>query len=183
MPSANPQKRKFLVTLLIVTVAAAGLIGGLGVRYLLEAEPTYADFAEYLPYFKPINRTNPAADTWEGKTLLINFWATWCPPCIEEMPLLDHFNSEFGEQNFQVVGIAFDDLEPVEEFIRQYQLEFLSLTANLALVDELMDVLGNDKLVLPFSVVFASDGVILLRKFGPFEEAELTAIVTDLGRG
>ena len=183
MSSAKPQRRKMLIILVIVAGASAGLIGGLGARYLLEAEPTYAEFAEYLPYFKPINRTETAADNWEDKTLLINFWATWCPPCIEEIPLLDHFNSEYGEQKFQVVGIAFDDLEPVEEFIRQYRVNFLSITGNVALVDELMDILGNDQLVLPFSVVFANDGVISLRKFGPFEEAELSAIVTNSGRG
>ena len=180
MPSANSLKRKFLFTSLIIACASVGLIGGLGVRHLLDAEPTYSDFADYLPYLKPINRAEAASDNLEGKTLLVNFWATWCPPCIEEIPMLDHFNSEFGEQEFQVIGVAFDDPEPVVEFIQQHQVEFLSITGDVTVVDQLMNALGNDQLVLPFSVVFTNAGILALRKFGPFEEAELSAIVNNL---
>ena len=59
-----------------------------------------------------------------GKTLLINFWATWCAPCRQEMPMLMELQREYGEQGFQVLGIALDDVQSVRDFVQQYGINY-----------------------------------------------------------
>ncbi len=108
----------------------------------------------------------------DGRPLLINFWATWCPPCIEELPLLDALHQRSGADGLQVIGIALDDPAAVEKFLGELPVEFPMFLAQPGRVD-LSTTLGNANSVLPYSVLIDAEGHIAKRKFGAFSEASL----------
>jgi thiol-disulfide isomerase/thioredoxin len=109
-----------------------------------------------------------------GRPLLLNFWATWCPPCVEEMPMLDRFQREHRGAGWQVLGLAVDAAQPVREFLSRRPVGF---TIGLAAVQgvALARALGNAGGALPFSVVFDTRGDAVERKLGALNWADLTA--------
>lgn len=109
-----------------------------------------------------------------GKPLIINFWATWCAPCIRELPLIDRFHQTHAAAGWQVVALAIDGPTPVREFLQKHRL---GVPVGLAGVDgtELVRTLGNTQGGLPFTVLISADGRIAERKLGEISEAELAA--------
>lgn len=107
-----------------------------------------------------------------GRPLLINFWATWCPPCIEELPLLSAFYRENAPKGWQVLGLAVDKREPVRAFMQRHPLGFPVVLAGMEGLD-LSKKLGNQVGGLPFSVLIGSGGGVLARKIGKLSERDL----------
>ena len=109
--------------------------------------------------------------SFRGKPLLINFWATWCAPCLREMPELDRFHREFSPRGWQVLGLAIDGPTPVREFLTRVKIGFPIGLAGLDGTD-LVHSLGNPQGGLPFSVMVGASGQLLHRKMGAtsFEE-------------
>ena len=109
-----------------------------------------------------------------GKPLLLNFWATWCPPCIDELPLLNSFFKQNKSNGWQVVGIAVDQLAAVQTFLQHTPLQFPVAMAGLPGI-ELSRTLGNLSGALPFTLVFGSNGDVLHRKMGRVTLEDLAA--------
>lgn len=107
-----------------------------------------------------------------GQKLLINFWATWCPPCVKELPELAEFQREFKAQGWQVVGLAVDAPTPVRAFLQKLPLDFPQGLAGLT-GTQLARTLGNSQGGLPFSVALGADGLIQWRKTGATSLTEL----------
>lgn len=115
---------------------------------------------------------------WEGKIRVINFWASWCPPCRAEMPAFSRIQQQFSGKNVQFIGIALDAAEPVTTFLRTTPVTYPILLASPALLD-LTVPLGNQVQGLPFSIIVDAKGRLAATKLGQWDEAELAG---ELGR-
>ncbi|MGA8513867.1 MAG: TlpA disulfide reductase family protein, partial [Burkholderiaceae bacterium] len=104
--------------------------------------------------------------------LVLNFWATWCPPCVEELPLLEAFYKLNAAKNWQVIGIAVDNAKAVKQFLGKMPLSFPTPVAGLA-GTELSRSLGNVSGGLPFTVVFDASGQVALRHIGKLSAAQV----------
>ena len=113
-----------------------------------------------------------------GRPLLINFWATWCPPCVQELPEIDRFARSHASQ-LRVVGLAIDSLAPVQDFLKRQPVGFAIGLAGFAGTD-LSRNLGNTAGGLPFTVLLGADGAVAQRKIGQTHYAELEGWVKRL---
>lgn len=156
--------------------ALAGVGAGLAWRTsqrqsqaLSEAEASF-----WQQQFVQLNGAMLATASLKGKPLVLNFWATWCPPCVEELPLLNAFFSENGAKGWQVLGLAVDQVAPVTRFLTQSPLAFPVALAGFPGID-VSKSLGNLTGGLPFTVVFGSAGTVLHRKMGKLIPDDLRA--------
>lgn len=108
-----------------------------------------------------------------GQPLLLNFWGTWCPPCVKEMPDLDRFSKQFGPQGWRVVGLAVDNLKAVREFLARTPVSYAIGLVGFEGVD-LARALGNAQSGLPYTVAIGANGRVLQRKAGATTLDELT---------
>lgn len=111
-----------------------------------------------------------------GKRLLINVWASWCGPCIEEMPELDRFAATQGADGVQVIGLALDTPEGVRDFTAQVPVRYPIVLDTPGPADASV-WLGNAKGVLPYTVLVDADGRIARQKIGPFAHGEISGWV------
>ncbi|NUO74979.1 MAG: TlpA family protein disulfide reductase [Lysobacter sp.] len=118
----------------------------------------------------------PAAHA--GKPILVNLWASWCGPCIQEMPELDRFAASQGANGTQVVGIALDDAEAVQAFLKRVPVRYTILLDEPGPRDAGVQ-LGNPKGVLPYTVLISADGRLIKQKIGPFQHGEIDNWVAD----
>ena len=129
-----------------------------------------------LPGLDGTPRTLP--DAWPGRPLLVNLWASWCGPCIEEMPELQRFATEQGDNGVQVVGIALDDAASVQAFLERIPVAYPILIDTPGPADAGVR-LGNPKGVLPYSVLISAEGELLKQRIGPFAPGEISGWARD----
>lgn len=116
---------------------------------------------------------------YKGKIIVLNFWATWCSPCREEMPELSELYTEYKNKNVVVLGIAVDELNLVKEFSKNSPVSYsLFVAENEGMV--LSDNLGNDKGVLPYTVIINTDGTVVDTYFGRVSKPLLETALNPL---
>lgn len=170
----NSKSRTRRRTLYAMAAAVAGLAGA-GLAWW-RYSPAPVD-EEAMPglwqlEFDTPTGTKLALQSLRGRPLLINFWATWCSPCIEELPLLNAFYRENADSGWQVIGIAVDKLEPVKAFLARQPLAFPVALAGMEGLT-LSRTLGNQVGGLPFTVLIGADGRVLNRKIGKLSAQDL----------
>jgi thiol-disulfide isomerase/thioredoxin len=116
-------------------------------------------------------------EQWRGKLLLINFWATWCAPCLAEIPELVKLQSQYGSQGLQIVGPAMDDVDAVKAALGPLKFNYPIMIGEVDAMIATMEKLGNQAGVLPYSILVSPEGHIVDRHFGPFTPSELQALV------
>ncbi|WP_456377786.1 TlpA family protein disulfide reductase [Thiolapillus sp.] len=171
----------------LALLALAGLLLGGGVAGIYEWRQASQETPQQVPdpYSQLPDFSLPNieggqwhAEQWRNKILVINFWASWCPPCRKEMPMFVRLQEEFAEQGVLFVGIAIDDEQAARDFIDTYGIEFPVLLGE----DRAMDLsrqLGNRFQALPYTVV-ANGGNILHRQAGEVLESELRPLLEKL---
>lgn len=156
-------------------VGVAAMAAGAGVAWWrLRPGPSLdgAETAFWGSAFPGVKGETLAMSPLRGRPLLVNFWATWCPPCVDELPLINRFHREQASRGWQVLGLAVDQAAPVARFLSHTPLDFPVALAGFA-GTELSRSLGNVSGALPFSVVFGADGSVLHRKLGKVSPEEL----------
>jgi len=112
---------------------------------------------------------------WDGQVVLVNFWATWCGPCRQEMPLLDHAGTTWAEKGLRVVGVAIDDPDAVRTFLKDNPVRYPILVDDDSNGADPSLIFGDTRGVLPFSVLIGRDGRVLDQRAGSFSQASLTS--------
>lgn len=113
---------------------------------------------------------------WEGKVLLVNFWATWCAPCREEIPLIQQAREQYKDRNLEVIGVAVDQKQPVEEY-----RDALAIAYPLLLIEDdpisFLSRFGDEQGVLPHSAILGRAGEILATHTGPLTPDQLEQFI------
>ncbi len=115
-----------------------------------------------------------ALRTLRGRLLVVNFWASWCPPCIAEMPGLSQFARQHPE--VRLIGIAVDEAKPVSDFLQRSPVSYPVLVAGDRGID-LIDALGDVQHDLPYTVVIRADGHVVAQHLGRIDPAALQRLV------
>ena len=160
----------------VATVAALAGAGVAWRRYATQAVSADALATVWASEFEtPKGETLKLAD-FRGKPLVLNFWATWCPPCVEEMPLLDAFFRQNAVNGWQVIGLAIDQPSRVRQFMGQFPVQYPIALGGMN-GSELGRQLGNEQGGLPFTVVFDAAGNVKLQKLGKLSADEVKSWV------
>jgi len=116
---------------------------------------------------------------WQGKILIINFWATWCPPCLKEIPEFIELQSEYAEQNVQFIGIAIDSPQLVEDYLSFIDINYPILIAE-AEGSKLSRELGNSINAVPFTIIVNQQSQIVFRHPGELSKQKLRELIEPL---
>lgn len=171
--------------LLVAIVAAVALGAGVYVASQRTALPkagsaTPAAVAELMKLSLPdAAGKEQRLDQWRGKVMVVNFWATWCAPCREEMPEFIRAQKEYGDKGVQFIGIAIDQADKVQQFVGEIGLNYPALVAGMSAM-ELSKALGNDLMALPFTVVLDRSGSVAHTQLGILKPDKLASLVKSL---
>lgn len=116
---------------------------------------------------------------WSDKVVVVNFWATWCAPCREEIPVFVKLQDKYRDRGLQFVGIAIDQPEKVRPFAAEFGMNFPVLIGGADAID-LTRALGNRASVLPYTLVIDRTGKAVHKKVGAVREAEIEAMLSSL---
>jgi len=139
------------------------------------SEPTIGPAAVHATQFSDTDGRPQSLGQFQGKVVVLNFWATWCAPCREEMPAFTQLQRRWGARGVQFVGVSSEDAAKVARFGRELAINYPLWVGEAAA--ELSRRLGNSAGVLPYSVVLDGSGKVLEQKVGPYRDWELDAIL------
>jgi thiol-disulfide isomerase/thioredoxin len=167
-----------LKNLLLLIAAVLALIGGYWLAQTLRPEPEISAIKTYgggemISFTLPdLDGRKHSIEEWRGKVIVLNFWATWCPPCREEIPLLVDLQERRAAEGLQVVSVAIDNETAVRPYRQSAGINYPILMGG----DEALDLIaryGNSMGALPFTAIIDRDGTIAVRKLGAFTRNEL----------
>jgi len=169
----RPSTRKAVV---IVVLALAGALGGLWTSHVMRGDATTSATPAPEITLTDLNGKPVSLTQYRGKLLLVNFWATWCAPCLKEIPLIINAQKRYGAQGFQVIGPALDDVKDVQALAAKLGINY-PIMADFASADAAMATLGNKQGALPFSVFVDQKGNIFKTVLGGLREDDLNSLI------
>lgn len=172
--TSTPTRRRWLFGGVAAAAAFAGAGGALWQHRGASASGEVLEAEFWALRFERPEGGELALASLKGKPLLLNFWATWCPPCVEEMPMIDAFFRENSSNGWQVVGLAIDQPSAVKKFLTQTPVSYPIGLAGLQ-GTEWVKRLGNTAGGLPFTLVIDGGGTVAARKMGKLDAGDLRA--------
>jgi len=176
MNNLNNSKRAAMVAIAAVAAGAAGF----GAHRLLRSRSgTPAAIPKDLRQLSlpDLEGTPQSLMQWRNKVLLVNFWATWCEPCREEVPALINMQSAHAGRGLQIVGISVDSVDNALDFSLKFKINYPLLIAGYEIV-ELLRELGNTSGSLPYTVILDREGNVLTTHLGGLTESELEKLLS-----
>jgi thiol-disulfide isomerase/thioredoxin len=189
--------RSVLKTVRVIAIAAIFGLAGLYASLYLRGDPAGDEAEPSLPQSTVEDPTTPvlvsslpdfslsdldgnprSITEWAGQPMLINFWATWCAPCLREMPLLQKLQDQRGDQ-LQVIGIAVDRMPAVQSFLAEAGVSYPVLVGQQDAMDA-AELFGPEFLALPFSIFIGADGAVLGLRPGELDPDELRELIDTL---
>ena len=174
-----------LKNLLLLVVAVLALAGGYWTAQSLrpagkETSPTYGG-GTLIDFSLPdLDGKKHSLSEWHGKVIVLNFWATWCPPCREEIPLFIALQKRYGSGGIQLVGVATaDNKESAVAYRQSAGMNYPILIGD----DDAMEIMaryGNRQGSIPYTVIIDRQGMIMARKLGAFDQTELMRVIGPL---
>lgn len=174
----NPKKVVPILAILFVST-----ISSYAVQRYLDRDDIINDIEEILirPEFAMADldgKTRNIKD-WDGKVILLNFWATWCPPCLKEIPSFIELQEQYGDQGFQIIGIAVDNEEAVRDYMSEVKINYPIMVAEFEAIG-LSSRYGNRMGALPYSVIINRKGEISDKITGELSKIKAEKILEKL---
>lgn len=140
------------------------VILGLVIRYFAYNPLVSPSQINTAPFFSTTlidtNNVKTSLEQYRGKIIVLNFWATWCPPCREEMPELSQLQTAYQDKNVVVIGVAIDEVAAVNEYLQTSPVSYPILLSENESMDLAMQ-LGNEQAVLPYTVIIDANGNVI----------------------
>ncbi|MEX2164241.1 MAG: TlpA disulfide reductase family protein [Sulfuricaulis sp.] len=172
--------------MILLIAAVAALVAGYRLSLSLQSSATTPTTAVAYGGGQAIDFTlndvegkNRSLKEWHGQVIVLNFWATWCPPCREEIPLLIKLQQQYAANNLQVIGVAIDNLNAVRSYRETVGMNYPTLLGDDNTMQLIADY-GNRSGSLPYTVIIDRHGAIAARKLGIFTRAELESLLDPL---
>ncbi len=168
-------KKLFSITPYLIVIVILGSL----IRYFALHPISTPKIKAHTLYSSELLNTNgqPATlDAYRGKIIVLNFWATWCPPCREEMPELSALHEAYKNKNVVVLGIAVDETDAVKEFMEQSPVSypiFIAKNESMALSTEL----GNTQSILPYTVIIDTNNIVIDTFLGKINKTTLEKVL------
>lgn len=177
-----------IVTIIVLLVAGAG---GYWLQHARQqapvALPTEADTQSMIGQSRPgfalpdLDGEVRDISDWDGKILAVNFWATWCAPCKEEIPVFVELQEKYREHDVVFIGVALDNIEAVTDFVEHYGMNYPVLIGEQAVIDA-AKAYGNRIGALPYTAFVDRDGRIVHTHYGLIKRAEADELLARLIR-
>lgn len=166
--------------LIVICIASVALVAGFGVQqYLAKLGGSRVQTASLDITLPDLADRPQTVSQWQGKILVINFWATWCPPCLKEIPEFVKLQAEYQDKGVQFVGIAIEDKAPVQEYRQRVEVNYPLLIGGEGAA-MLAQQMGNIINSVPFTVIINQQGQIVHRQMGELSREQIVEVITPL---
>lgn len=166
-------------TALILIAGVIALTGGIFVQRLSTAEPIEVIMPALEFSLPDLNGKQRSITEWQGKIRIINFWATWCPPCLKEIPEFIKLQNQFDDKGIQFIGIAIEDKQAVEEYLNTININYPILIGGDEAIN-LSHQLGNIVNAVPFSLIINKQGQIIHRQPGELSKEKILEVISPI---
>ena len=172
------------ITVIITVIAIAGTSGFLLQQFLASEKPTVPNSA-FIGHpaqefsMRDLEGNIRNITDWKGKVVLLNFWATWCPPCLREIPDFIELQNKYKNSDFQIIGIAIDNIDAVKTFATENAMNYPVIPAETEAI-ELGQRYGNTIGALPYSVFINRNGDVTHTIVGELDKITAEKILTSL---
>lgn len=165
--------------LIVVAVGLVAALSGIGTHlWRLAPDASAADTLWGLRLPDLAGQQQDMAQ-WRGKVVIVNFWATWCAPCREEVPLFVAAKQQYADKPLEIVGIGIDHAAKLRDFAANYRVNYPILVAGSEAI-EIMRELGNKAAALPYTVLLDRSGGVVGQRLGAFRKEELAGVLAAL---